>query len=71
LTQPKSYFPLTKTRQDRKTELLERAKDYRLTYDEAIELRNLIEQDKAIDDLTKFLLIFGIGALIGYILAKD
>ncbi|HEV2119948.1 MAG TPA: hypothetical protein VGS11_07605 [Candidatus Bathyarchaeia archaeon] len=62
---------IAKPRQERKTELLEKAKAYQLTYDEAIELRNIIEQDKQIDELTKFLLIFGIGALIGYILAKD
>lgn len=62
---------VTKPRQERKTELLEKAKSYQLTYDEAIELRNIIEADKQIDDLTKFLLIFGIGALIGYILARE
>jgi hypothetical protein len=64
-------YPIVKSRPERKNELLEKAKDYRLTYDEAIELRNIIEADKQIDDLTKFLLIFGIGALIGYILARD
>jgi hypothetical protein len=71
LTQVPGPWPLAKSRPERKNELLEKAKDYRLTYDEAIELRNIIEADKQIDDLTKFLLIFGIGALIGYILARD
>ncbi len=56
--------------QAKKRILLEKAKQHQLTYEEALELKKLIEDDKDIDELLKSLIVFGLGALTGYLLTK-
>lgn len=58
---------LTPQEQQRKQELLTKYQTtLYLTPAEAEELRTLIQKDKGLDEATKLLLSFALGALIGY-----
>lgn len=62
---------LTIEERRRKDELLEKyQKTLQLTPLEAEELQALIKKDEQLDEAIKLLLIFALGALIGYALTK-
>ena len=62
---------LTKKEMYRKEQLLEKyRKNMFLLPQEAEELKDLINRDDSIDEALKMLAIFGLGALIGYLLTK-
>ena len=58
----------------RKYELLEKAKNRTITYEESIELKNILEQEarnaQAIGDFFKFLIILGILIFLGSLVAE-
>ncbi len=55
----------------RKNELLEKfRRENMLTKPEAEELKQLIQKDNSMDAAVKALLIFALGALIGYLLTR-
>lgn len=58
---------------DRRGELLARLQRQELTYQEAIELRDLVTRDvesSTQDELLKAIILIGLGILIGYALSK-
>ncbi|MBL7117479.1 MAG: hypothetical protein ISS94_01665 [Candidatus Syntrophoarchaeum sp.] len=65
-------IPTSSNPSDRRTELLEKLKNYEITPEEADELREIVERDveRSGDKVLGAIALMGLGALIGYALGK-